>query len=253
MKVSIITVSCNNEDNLENTIKSVCNQDYPDIEYLFIDLESSVDTLALLEKYKGKIARVPSMPDQGMYDTLNKGIDLAKGELIGILKPGSFYSNLHVITDVVKAIQAKEANACYGDLVYLNRGTLNKIGRYRKSCSYDSGRFRWDCIPEFSAFFIKKNCYSQFGKFNLNLASAIEYELLLRLIYCHQIKVTYLPKSVIKIKVIKKKDVNFTRLLLENREREKAWRINGLKPSQLNFKLNFLKRLSSTHKCESFI
>lgn len=81
-KISIITPVFNQEDYIESTIKSVLNQNYPNLEYIIIDGGSTDRTLEIIEKYKVSICNVVSEPDSGMYDALNKGFKLATGEIM---------------------------------------------------------------------------------------------------------------------------------------------------------------------------
>lgn len=238
MKVSLITVSYNSEDTLEDTIKSVISQDYPEIEYLIIDGKSSDGTLAIIEKYKHRIAKVVSESDQGMYDALNKGIEMASGELIGILNSDDFYIDKSVVSDIVLKIREKKADACYADLVYVDRLDLKNVKRYWKASRYRMNHFKWGWMPPHPTFFVKKECYNKYGKFNLNLISAADYELMLRLIHKHQISLAYLPRVIVKMREGGLSNTNILSRLRGNREDQKAWRINGLQPNFLTF---FLK------------
>ena len=85
MKVTIITVTLNSEKFLEDSIKSVIAQDYKDIEHIVVDSASTDGTLAIIEKYKEHIAQWVSEKDAGMYDAINKGMQLANGDIIGTL------------------------------------------------------------------------------------------------------------------------------------------------------------------------
>ena len=79
MKISVITVSYNSETTIVDTVQSVLNQSYPEMEYLVIDGASSDDTLVGLEPFRDRIDVLLSEPDRGMYDAMNKGIDRATG------------------------------------------------------------------------------------------------------------------------------------------------------------------------------
>ena len=85
MKISIITVSYNAVTTIEETINSVLNQSYQNIEYVIIDGSSSDGTQAIIEKYADRIAYCISEPDGGIYLGMNKGIDACTGDYIGIL------------------------------------------------------------------------------------------------------------------------------------------------------------------------
>ncbi len=83
MKISIITVCYNSAATFEKTILSVAGQTYSDIEYIVVDGDSKDGTVALIKKHQDKITKWISEPDQGLYDAMNKGIELATGELGG--------------------------------------------------------------------------------------------------------------------------------------------------------------------------
>ena len=89
--VSIITVVYNGEKYLEQTIQSVINQTYPNIEYIIIDGGSTDGTLEIIKKYKKHISYWVSEPDKGIFDAVNKGIDIAKGKLIGMINSDDWY------------------------------------------------------------------------------------------------------------------------------------------------------------------
>ena len=90
MKVSIITSCFNREATIGGTIESVLGQDYPDIEYIVIDGASRDGSLNVIKSYEGRIARIVSEPDNGMYEALNKGIRLATGDIVGLLHSDYF-------------------------------------------------------------------------------------------------------------------------------------------------------------------
>jgi len=101
MKVSIITVCFNSAATIADTIKSVQSQNYRNIEHIIIDGVSKDNTLDVIEAC-GHIGPLVSEKDNGLYDAMNKGIQLATGDIIGILNSDDFYSDQKVIDDVVR-------------------------------------------------------------------------------------------------------------------------------------------------------
>ena len=89
--ISIITVSYNAVKTIEDTITSVLNQTYSNIEYIIIDGASTDGTLEVIKKYQDDISIIVSEPDKGIYDAMNKGIERANGELIGIINADDWY------------------------------------------------------------------------------------------------------------------------------------------------------------------
>jgi glycosyltransferase involved in cell wall biosynthesis len=234
MKVSIITVSYNSEKTIEDTIKSVLAQDYPNIEYLIIDGASKDGTLQIVQKYQDKIANVVSEKDKGIYDAMNKGIALATGEIIGILNSDDFYADSTVISSIVAQF-TPTIDAVYADLVYVDANDTNRITRLWKSGNYNQGDFKKGWMPPHPTFFVKSECYQKYGNYSLQLKSAADYELMLRLIHKEQIKINYLPKVIVKMRTGGASNASLKNRIRANKEDRMAWRMNGLKPGFFTF------------------
>lgn len=243
MKVSLITITYNSAATLEATIQSVLSQSYPDIEYIIVDGGSTDDTLSIVDRYRNGIAKVVSEKDKGLYDALNKGIAMASGELIGILHSDDFYTGPDVIGRVVSTITESKADAAYADLYYVDRDDTSLIHRKWKSGNYRHGMFLHGWMPPHPTFFAKRSCYERFGGFNLSLVSAADYELMLRFIHKHRIRLAYLPEFIIRMRVGGKSNVSLKNRLRANREDRKAWKINGLKPNMLTLYMKPLRKI----------
>ncbi|HRG58187.1 MAG TPA: glycosyltransferase family 2 protein [Bacteroidia bacterium] len=230
IKVSVVTVTYNSAETIEDTIKSVINQDYNNIEYIIIDGVSNDNTLQIVDKYKHKITKVISEKDAGIYDAISKGINLATGEVVVALNSDDMYASSDAISSVVEVFKNTHADAVYGDLNYVDRNDTNKIVRKWKSGNYKRGQFLKGWMPPHPTFFVKKHCYQKYGSFDLRLKSAADYELMLRFIHVHEIKVAYLPKLIVNMRAGGQSNVSFKNRFKANREDRKAWEINGLKP-----------------------
>jgi glycosyltransferase involved in cell wall biosynthesis len=230
MKVSIITITFNSQSTLVETIESVLCQTYKEIEYIIVDGASTDETISIIHSYKDRISKFVSEKDKGLYDALNKGIAMASGDVIGILHSDDFYTNCHVIESVVNSFKSTHADAVYADLFYVNKHDTNNIHRKWKSGNYKHGLFLQGWMPPHPTFFVRKWVYEKYGSFNLNLVSAADYELMLRFIHKHRIKLAYLPEFIIKMRVGGKSNVSIKNRLRANSEDRKAWKINGLKP-----------------------
>ncbi|MDQ6480211.1 glycosyltransferase family 2 protein [Dyadobacter sp. LHD-138] len=230
MKVSIITVVFNGVSTINHCIESVLKQDFDSIEYIIIDGNSKDGTQEVIASYGSKIHQFLSEPDKGIYDAMNKGIKLATGDLIGILNADDFYASNTVISEIVGAIEKDNADACYGDLNYVDAQDESVIKRKWISGKYKPNAFLMGWMPPHPTFFLKKKCYEKLGDFRLDMGSAADYELMLRMIYKHGIKPAYVPSVIVKMRTGGVSNSNFQNRLNANKNDRKAWKINGLKP-----------------------
>lgn len=116
MKISIITVCLNAENEIERTILSVLNQKYENIEFVLIDGASNDETVNIIKKYEDKIACFISEPDKGIYNAMNKGIEKSTGDFLVFLNAGDEFYNDFVISNLAKAANDnKDAKLIFGN------------------------------------------------------------------------------------------------------------------------------------------
>lgn len=243
VKVSIITVAYNASETIEETIKSVINQSYPNIEYLILDGASSDDTPKIIESYSEQISYWHSKKDNGMYDAINKGIEKATGEIIAILNSDDVYAHKHVIKAVVERLLNDKSDAVYGDLQYVDRADLKQVKRNWKSGKYKEGSFYYGWMPPHPSFFVKKECYKKYGVFNTELKSAADYELMLRFIHKNKISLSYINEVLVYMREGGLSNQTLLSRLRGNREDKLAWKINQLKPKWFTIILKPLRKI----------
>ncbi len=180
MLVTIITITCNSEKYMEETIKSVVFQDYPEIEYIIIDGGSTDGTLDIVNKYRGMISKVVSEPDEGIADAMNKGIRMASGEIIGMIHSDDFYSDPTVIRRVVDVFETSgQIKAVYGIQDLINPETGDVIltwGRAEEPSEIKKRMY----IPH-PTLFVSREVYDAIGLFRKDYRVAMDYEFSLRL------------------------------------------------------------------------
>lgn len=244
MKVSLITICYNNADTIEDTIQSVLDQTYDQIEYIFIDGGSTDETLKIIEKHRQPYFKVVSEKDNGIYDALNKGIMRATGEVVGMLHADDIFADTEVIEKVVELFKKTNADGVYGDLNYVDRINPTKIIRKWKSGKYKANKFLWGWMPPHPSFYVKKAVYDQFGVFNTELRSAADYELMLRFIHKEKIRIAYLEKTMVKMRVGGQSNVTLANRIKANKEDYRAWQLNGLHPFWITRFLKPLRKVS---------
>jgi len=114
---SVITVVRNCVDIIENTILSVINQTYPNIEYIIIDGNSTDGTKDIIKKYRSKINLFISEKDNGIYDAMNKGVSNANGKFVNFMNAGDVFFNNNICQLFAKQILKKPFDVFYGDVI----------------------------------------------------------------------------------------------------------------------------------------
>ena len=198
---SIITTVLNNKEFIEDAINSVLNQTYPDIEYIIIDGGSTDGTLDIIKKYENRITKLISEPDNGIYDALNKGIELSSGDIIGFLHADDVFACNNAIEKVAKKFLLYPVRVIYSDLEYVKKKNLDKVFRYWKAGSYKNISFSFGWMPPHPTLFVRREIYEQYGKFNTSYKIAADYDLILRLLGKHKIPSTYIKEVLVRMRI----------------------------------------------------
>lgn len=175
--ISIITVCYNSEKTIKDTIESVLNQTYTNIEYILVDGASEDCTVDVIKSYevkfrkKGISYKWVSDPDRGIYDAMNKGIDMANGELVGIINSDDWYE-----IDAVEIMTNEYKKNMKIDVFHgLVRIIKDNGKKFIKGENLEFGR------GEHPAVFITKKAYEKFGKYSLNYKIASDQDLLMKI------------------------------------------------------------------------
>lgn len=219
MKISIITVVRNNVKTIQQTIESVLSQEYKNIEYIIIDGDSTDGTLEIIKSFRGNIDKFISEKDHGLYDAMNKGINLASGDVIGFLHSDDFYFNSKVLSTVSNIFKDyPDLDACYADLIYIHRTDTSRIIRYWKSSDYSSGIFSKGWNPPHPTLFVRKKIYDKYGNFDLSYHISSDIELMIRFIEVYKIKVKYVPQLWVKMRMGGLSNSGIKNVLKQNKE-----------------------------------
>lgn len=189
MKISIITVCYNSEATLEKTINSVASQKYDNIEYIIVDGNSKDNTLDIIKRNEDKISKWISEPDKGLYDAMNKGIDLATGDIIGILNSDdTFHSNL-VLKEIADFHIKNNIDASVGNIVQHTES--GKVIRLYSSKVWNPEKLKIGFMPPHPSIFFKKELFPKFGNYQLDFKIGADYELITRFFLKNHISWAY--------------------------------------------------------------
>lgn len=183
-KVSIITVSYNSVKTIEQTIQSVLAQTYKNIEYIIIDGASTDGTQQIIEKYKDYLGYYISEKDEGLYYAMNKGIQKATGEIIGIINSDDWYAE-NAVETVLSCMGKSAAEVVYGKIVHVSKADKRTVSK-----KIDIENFWYNMAVPHPSVFVRKCIYDRLGKFDTEYSIAADYELMLRF-YSEGVKFEY--------------------------------------------------------------
>lgn len=231
MKISIITISYNSAKTIRNTINSVLRQKYADYEYVIVDGASKDNTVDIIREYEPKFEgrmRWISEPDKGLYDAMNKGIQMATGDVVGIINSDDFFHREDIFEKVAVAFEDKQTKAVYGDVRFVNDDNLEKTVRYYSSKHFSPKKFRFGFMPAHPTFYTYKHYFDEFGYYKTDYKIAADYELLIRFLYTNKLKSKYIPLDFMKMRTGGVSTASWKSNILLNKEIVRACRENNI-------------------------
>ncbi len=194
-------MSYNSVATIAHTIESVFSQRFKDFEYIIVDGASTDGTVDIIREkealFGGHLSWI-SEPDKGIYDAMNKGIAMAKGEIVGILNSDDFYKSPYVLSTVDKYFDKENCDAVYGDIEFVSPEN-NHVIRYWKSSPYVPGGFLHGWHLPHPSFFVKRSVYGEHGVFDTDFGVSADFELMLRLVEKQHINVVYIPEILVSM------------------------------------------------------
>jgi glycosyltransferase involved in cell wall biosynthesis len=226
MKISLITVTYNSALYLQNAIQSVYNQDYPDIEYIIIDGGSTDETLSIIEQNSPCITKWISEKDNGMYDAINKGMQMATGDVIGILNSDDMLASKDVISKIATCFKEQKIDSLFGDLLYVDATETSKIHRFWRGMTYNRKSFNLGWMPAHPTFYVRREIVEELGGYETHYFSASDFELMTRYLYKHRISSYYLPELIVKMRKGGMSNGSFKKRIRANRRDYLALKVN---------------------------
>lgn len=173
--VTVVTVCFNSESTIERTFKSVFNQNYPNLEYIVIDGGSTDGTLAIVDRYRDRIAHVISERDGGIYDAMNKGVRLATGEWIHILNSDDFYASSDALQIAVPQLDRSRTN-------YFQMWRQFEDGRRDlQDWTYRRWRLFVSAFLPHPGLIVSSEQYESIGRYDTGYRIAADHDMILRL------------------------------------------------------------------------
>jgi len=200
MKISIITVCFNAKDTIEDTFLSVFNQSYEHIELIVIDGVSTDGTIDIINKYKDKISHFVSEPDEGIYDAMNKGIELATGDFIIFMNANDTFYDQKVLEKVANALlENPEVKFLFGDVDCVSIDTnYSEIQTYEKIKNKFELLFNNICHQ---SIFYHKSLFEECGLFSLEYKICSDWDFNIKCLVKHKTQALYLKLPIAKFQL----------------------------------------------------
>lgn len=193
MRITVITVCLNAADTIEQTIQSVLQQDYGDVEYIIVDGMSTDSTLDIINKYRDKIALLIREPDEGLYDAMNKGVLHSSGEIISFMNADDRFASPDVLRRMAEAFgQHPDKMIIYGDCI-IGEGTAQVLKRHPDSIGKRSLGITW---LNHQSIFYRRSAFDVVGLFDNGYPIYGDYDWNVRAFFVHRLSHLHLPVTV---------------------------------------------------------
>lgn len=231
MKVSIITISYNSGLFIEDCIKSVLSQTYPNLEYIIVDGASTDSTLQIVRSFENGVHTVISEPDSGIYDAINKGLKLATGDIVGVLNSDDVFTDANVVERIVK--EFVDIDIVFSDVQFVKQNDLNEVVRHYSSKFFKPWMFKYGFQPAHPTFYAKRELFEKFGNYRTDLKIAGDFELLLRFLKKSKVPYKYVKDIWVKMRVGGVSTSGLSSVIKLNNEIVKAHEVNSLSTNRM--------------------
>jgi glycosyltransferase involved in cell wall biosynthesis len=228
MKISIITAVYNSVSTISDTIISVDKQTHKNLEHIIVDGRSTDGSLDEINRNTHSRMMLVSEPDNGVYSALNKGINLATGDVIGFAHSDDFLAHDRVIEHISKAFEDPAVEAVFGNLDYISKDNRLKIIRHWSGTPFSKCKLYHGWMPAHPTLYVRSHVYERLGSFNTNFQIAADYDFILRYFSQTTAKIVFIPEVLYKMRLGGCSNQNLKNILKKTIEDYYAIRINGI-------------------------
>ena len=224
MKLSIITATFNSEKHLKDCLNSILNQSYKNYEIIIVDGDSHDKTLEIAESFQRESSNIQiiSEKDNGIYDALNKGINLASGDIICFLHSDDKFYPKTTLFEVVNEFKKQKIDGVYGNLNYISNEVKPRIIRNWQSQPFNIKLLNKGWMPPHPTLFLKKEVYEKHGVFDLNFKISADYDFMLRVLKDETLTFVYIQKVITYMRVGGISNKSLKNIIIKMREDYRA-------------------------------
>ena len=232
---------------------SVLRQTHKDIEYIVVDGLSKDDTVDVIKSFEpqfGGRLRWVSEKDRGIYDAMNKGVQMSTGDIVGILNSDDFFTSDTVIEEMVRQFP-DDAGAVYGDVHFVKKNKEQKCVRYYSGRIFRPWLVRIGYLPPHPSLYVRRELFEKYGYYDASLLISADFELIARLCYKHRVPMKYLHIDFVTMRMGGTSTRNWSNRLRGAEENLIACRANGIRTNWLlicmKYPIKYLQSLFIRH------
>jgi glycosyltransferase len=192
LMISVVTATFNSSGTVGQTIKSVKDQTYRNIEHVVVDGGSTDDTLDLVAGNMRDGTIINSQRDEGIYDALNRGVSLSTGDVVGFLHSDDFYYDDFVVQSIAEAFKDPAVDMCYGDLIYVSKNDTKKVVRRWRAGGFAKSRLKFGWMPPHPSLYVRRELLLKYP-FDVRFSVSGDYDQMIRMLCTRDQEILYLP------------------------------------------------------------
>lgn len=228
MKISVVTAVYNRADTLADALTSVHRQTWGALEHLIQDGGSTDGTLDVINAHDDSRVSLVSTKDGGIYDALNRGMQRAVGDVIGLMHSDDIFAHERVLEQVAAAFEDPQIECVYGDLQYVSARDTDRVIRHWTSGPYARAQLRRGWMPPHPTFYVRRQVLERWGDYDTSFQIAADYDAMLRWLWTGRIRAAYIPQVLVKMRVGGESNRSLGRIVQKSREDYRALKKNGV-------------------------
>lgn len=228
MKVSVVTAVFNRSGTIADAIASVQSQTHQNVEHVVQDGGSTDGTLEIVERMANESTRLVSAHDNGIYDAINRGIERATGDIIGLMHSDDQFAHDRVLEKVAARFDDPAIDGVFGDLDYVSVSDPDRIVRHWRSGEFRHAKLKRGWMPPHPTLYLRREVFKRCGLYDTSFRIAADYDAMLRYFVHGRIAVAYIPEVLVKMRLGGESNRSLERILHKSREDYRAMRRNNV-------------------------
>lgn len=222
MKITIITAVYNRAGTVGEAVGSVQSQNHSDLEHLVQDGGSTDGTLDVLHAIDDPRMQVVSEADGGIYDALNRAIERATGDVVGLMHSDDFFAHERVLEHVAAAFGDPLVDGVYGDLDYVSGADPTRVIRHWRAGTYAPEKLARGWMPPHPTLYLRRSVFERWGAYDTSFRIAADYDAMLRWLVKANVRLAYIPEVLVRMRVGGKSNRSLGSILQKSREDYRA-------------------------------